>query len=226
MPTGISGQMSQWGQQIQGQNQIGNLSGSYLDSETLQKLAKSGDWFNYYQELGRRNLFNLTDMNSPMYQQYASYLQKTTPGIGANTLLAPLMAGGASYGGSQAITGQRATAMAGQRQDKINTGVQGFAGAMQGQAGGMIGQLQSNLMNQQQMAEQRRQGNATPWGQIGGAVGAIAGSFIPIPGVGTAIGTAIGAGLGGMAGGGMSPMQGGEYAYQGTPSMGSPGGWY
>jgi len=152
----------------------GGQSSSYLWNDNIDKLGQKGDWWNYNQALGYSHLANLTDMNSPMYQQYAKYLQKSTPGIGANTLLAPLMAGGASYGGAQAIASQRATAMAGQRQDKIQTGVQGFASAMQGQAGGMIGQLQGNLMNQQGLAEQRRQSNETPWGQIGGALGSLA----------------------------------------------------
>ena len=50
---------------------------------------------------------SLLDPKSKFYQQYASYLQKTTPGIGANTLLAPLMAGGPGYAGGQAIAQQK-----------------------------------------------------------------------------------------------------------------------
>ena len=219
MPS-ISDIASQWGQsasQGMGNSQQSN-SGSYLWNENIDKLGQKGDWWNYNQALGYSNLANITDFNSPMYRQYQEYLQKTTPQIGVNTLLAPLMAGGASYGGAQAIAGQRATAMAGQRQDKIQTGVQGFASAMQGQVGGMIGQLQGNLMSQQQLAEQRRQSNATPWGQIGGAVGSIAAapftggtSLAALPGISQMSPT-------------MQPMT--NYATQGTPSMGSPGGWY
>ena len=69
---------------------------------------------------------SLLNFQSPLYQQYASYLQKTTPGIGLNSMLGTLMAGGTGYAGGQAIAQQRLQSMAGQRQDKINTGVQGF----------------------------------------------------------------------------------------------------
>ena len=55
----------------------------------------------------------LTDFQSPLYQQYAAYAQKSTPGIGANTLLSPLMASGTGYAGGQAIANQKLQAMAG-----------------------------------------------------------------------------------------------------------------
>ena len=53
-----------------------------------------------------------------------------------------------------------------------------------------------------------------PYGQaIGGALGSIAGSFIPIPGVGTALGGAIGSGLGSL----------GDYYYSQRNQQGQPG---
>ena len=59
----------------------------------------------------------LTDFQSPLYQQYASYLQKTTPGIGVNSMLAPLMAGGTGYAGGQAIANQKVSALSKKRSD-------------------------------------------------------------------------------------------------------------
>ena len=91
---------------------------------------------------------SLLDPNSKFYQQYASYLQKTTPGIGANTLLSPLMAGGTGYAGGQAIANQKLQGLAGQRQDKINTGVQGFALGNVGLGANLLGQ-QANAYGQQ-----------------------------------------------------------------------------
>ena len=57
----------------------------------------------------------------------------------------------------------------------------------------------------------RKQKEAQQKGQILGTIGAIAGSFIPIPGVGTLLGSAIGSGIGKFLG-----QAGGESFYQGT----------
>jgi hypothetical protein len=57
----------------------------------------------------------------------------------------------------------------------------------------------------------RKQKEAQQKGQILGTIGAIAGSFIPIPGVGTLLGSAIGSGLGRFLG-----QAAGESFYQGT----------
>ena len=158
----------------------------------------------------------LLDFNSPIYQQYSQFLQKNTPQIGVNTLLAPLLAGGASYGGSQAIAGKRAQAMAGQRQDAIQTGVQGFALGNIGQGANLLGQQGNMGMGFLNLGEQQRQFDQSnsPWGAIGGLLGGALGMF------------------GGFGGGqkpmtaGMPPSQGGGFAYQGGKNMGNPGGWY
>lgn len=62
---------------------------------------------------------------------------------------------------------------------------------------------------------QRKQSRASGLGSILGTVGSIAGSFIPIPGVGTALGSAIGS----AAGGGLGRLLG-ESTYQGTKVQG------
>jgi hypothetical protein len=99
----------------------------------------------------------LLDPNSKFYQSYANYLQKTTPGIGANTLLAPLMAGGVGYAGGQAIANKKMETLSTQRQDKINTGVQGFALQNIGTGAGLLGQ-QGNLgLGWANLQEQKRQ---------------------------------------------------------------------
>jgi len=88
-----------------------------------------------------------------------------------------------------------------------------YGGGMTGpsnnyQLGGMIsrGRIgrghQRELQSLREQAEKaaRRQKRASGWGSLLGKVGAVAGSFIPIPGVGTALGAAIGSGLGAAAG--------------------------
>jgi hypothetical protein len=62
---------------------------------------------------------------------------------------------------------------------------------------------------------QRKQSRASGLGSILSTVGSIAGSFIPIPGVGTALGSAIGS----AAGGGLGRLLG-ESTYQGTKVQG------
>jgi hypothetical protein len=66
-------------------------------------------------------------------------------------------------------------------------------------------------LNEAAERAQRRQGRASSLGNILGTVGSIAGSLIPIPGVGTAVGAAIGSAVGGGLG-----RLAGESTYQGT----------
>lgn len=130
-------------------------------------------------------MFNLSDkllnFNSDYYKQYASYLQKTSPQMGVNTLLAPLMAGGTGYAGGQAIANQKMQEFIRQRQDKINTGVQGFAlgnlnvGAnLLGQQG-QLGLGYANLNEQQREFDEQNSG----WNKLFGVSGSAAGSFLP-----------------------------------------------
>ena len=119
---------------------------------------------------------SLLDPKSKFYQQYASYLQKTTPGIGANTLLAPLMAGGTGYAGGQAIAQQKLAGLSAQRQDKINTGVQGFALGNIGQGANLLNQQGQLGLGYAGLAEKRRQfdNQPTDWRSIMGGVGSLA----------------------------------------------------
>ena len=66
-------------------------------------------------------------------------------------------------------------------------------------------------LNEAAERAQRRQSRASSLGNILGTVGSIAGSLIPIPGVGTAVGAAIGSAVGGGLG-----RLAGESTYQGT----------
>ena len=112
----------------------------------------------------------LTDFQSPLYQQYASYLQKTTPGIGVNSMLGTLMAGGTGYAGGQGIAQQRSAGMAGQRQDKINQGVQGFSLGNIGTGASLLGQQGQLGLGYAELSEQRRQyddQSGIDWGDIG-----------------------------------------------------------
>jgi len=191
--------------------------GSYLNTSTGNELAQQGKWSDFIRQLGFANLSNITDFNSPLYQQYSQFLQKNTPQVGVNSLLAPLLAGGASYGGSQKIASERAKAMQGQRSDAIQQGVQGFAMNMQSQVMPQLGQIGGSFFQTQEQTMQQDAMNQanSPWGQIGGVVGGVAGTLLA-PGIGTAIGSQMGSQFGG----------GGAFATQGKRTMGNPGGWY
>lgn len=102
---------------------------------------------------------NLLNFNSDFYKQYASYLQKNVGGVGANSLLAPLMAGGAGYAGGQAIAGARAKDLLAQRQDKVNTGVQGFALGNINTGANLLGQQGNLQLGYANLAENQRQYN-------------------------------------------------------------------
>lgn len=164
------------------QSSPAGLGNSYLNTGGLNPNEGNGSWEDYIRQLGFSNLENITDFNSPLYQQYAQYLQKTTPGIGVNSLLAPLMAGGAGYAGGQAIANQKLQGMSRERQDKINTGVQGFAGGLQNQVMSQLGQIGSSFQNtaarvsQEDMFNQQNSG----WGLVGQVVGGLTGMFNPM----------------------------------------------
>ena len=115
----------------------------------------------------------LLDPTSKFYQQYASYLQKATPGIGTNTLLAPLMAGGTGYAGGQAIASQKATGFARERQDSVNKGVQGFAMGNINVGANLLGNQGNLQLGYANLAEQQRQYNDqnSGWNQFFGTLG-------------------------------------------------------
>ena len=116
---------------------------------------------------------NLLNFNSDFYKQYASYLQKNVGGVGANSLLAPLMAGGAGYAGGQAIAGARAKDLSAQRQDKVNTGVQGFALGNINTGANLLGQQGNLQLGYANLAENQRQYNDqnSGWNKFFSALG-------------------------------------------------------
>ena len=124
----------------------------------------------------------LTDFQSPLYQQYASYLQKTTPGIGVNSMLGTLMAGGTGYAGGQAIAQQRSAGMAGQRQDKINQGVQGFSLGNIGTGASLLGQQGQLGLGYAELSEERRQyDDQNAWyNKAANVVGSVVGLLNPL----------------------------------------------
>jgi len=181
--------------------------GSYFtNNDTFRNLFDSGNWQDAIRQLGFINLDNIANFNSPLYQQYASYLQKTTPGVGVNSLLAPLMAGGVSYAGGQNIATARANEMNRGRQDKVNAGVQGFALNMQNQILPQLSQIGGSFESQRNFNLQQQQTDAanSPWNQIGSTLGGLAGMFLP-----GLIG--MGGGMAGAAGGGGASAAVGGY---------------
>ena len=115
-------------------------------------------------EFQQENLYgrykDITDFQSPLYSQYRKFLQSSTPQFGLNSLLAPLMAGNVDYGTAQKLGSMRSQEMNAQRNEGINRGVQEFALGMQGQAGGMLGQMSGNYSNIMNYWENQRQFNA------------------------------------------------------------------
>ena len=104
----------------------------------------------------------VTDFQSPLYQQFRSFLGSATPNIGTNSLLAPLMAGGGNQAASQLQAGALRDEYRGERNDFLNQNTQQFASGMQGgTANTLLGQLSSNAQFSGDLAEQQRQFNAS-----------------------------------------------------------------
>ena len=102
---------------------------------------------------------DVTNFNSPLYQQYAQYLQKTNPQISTNALLSAPQAGGFNYGVSQKLATERAKQLNTSRNEAISQGAQQFALGNQSNANSLLGYLLNNNQFQQQLAEQKRQFN-------------------------------------------------------------------
>ena len=62
------------------------FGGGYLNTGGLNPDQGKGTWEDYVRQLQFSQIANITNMNSPLYQQYANFLQKTTPGIGTMRL--------------------------------------------------------------------------------------------------------------------------------------------
>lgn len=149
------------------------------------------NWFDYSQQQTQNYGNQLIDFNSPLYQQFQSYLQSVTPGIGVNTLMSPLLASGASGDSAKNIANIRAGDLAQKRNESINQSVQSFALGNLSQIPGLLGQFSGNLQNQQNLTLQndlRRDANS-PLSGLGSLLGLV-GNFIP------------GLGSGGVSGGG------------------------
>lgn len=158
-------------------------SAPYNPNQLFQQNGQQvSNWYDYIQQQTQNFGNQLFDFNSPLYQQFQSYLQKVTPGIGTNTLIAPLLASGASGDTSKNIANVRAQDLAQKRNEGINQTTQQFALGNLGQIPGLLGQFSGNLQNQQQQTYQNdlRNDANNGWNQVGGLVGNLAGMFNPL----------------------------------------------
>ncbi len=173
---------------------------SYLDTSAFGKLASEGRWEDAIRQLGLANLFNLTDFQSPLYQQFRKYLQMNTPVMGANTLLSQSIASGLGYAGGQNIANIKAQELMRQRQDNINQSVLNFALGNQNQVLNQIGQIGGSFAHQfdreAQLKASENQSTANMLQSIGQLVGTFAPMMLGLPPVGVAS-AAVGAAVGG-----------------------------
>lgn len=124
---------------------------------------------------------DITDFNSPYYQEYRKFLQESTPQLGADSLIKPLLAGGAGYSGAQKIAQERSQAFTQQRQQGINQGVREFALNSQSQGSDLLGMLTQNNQFMMQLAEKRRQfdeSQPTPFDSLLNIGGGLLGSYL------------------------------------------------
>jgi len=158
---------------------------------------------------------DITDFNSPYYQEYRKFLQDTTPQLGVNSLISPLLAGGAGFSGAQKIAQERAQAFTQQRQQGINQGVKGFALESQGQGNSILGMDLQNKQFYAGLNEQKRQFNEsqpTFWDSLLNVGGGLLGNYL-----GGGFGGAVG---GGMASGGINAAMTGQPIGKGMVSGG------
>src|SRR5690606_10630029 len=139
----------------------------------------SMSWYDFFQQLNLDRFNEIADFNSPLYKAFGSYLNKTTPRMRTNSLLALSMANGGSYGGSQAIANEKAKQFETQRQDSINNAVNNSALGMQGSANALLSQGQGTQMAMQQHGDNMnaQKGNEF-WDTIKGILGMGTGAFI------------------------------------------------
>lgn len=154
-------------------------TGSYLESAGASNLAQQGRWNDYIRQLGLSYLFNITDMSSPLYQQFAQLQRNTTPGIGVNTLLAPLLATGIDFGQAQNIAQQRASEFMRERNDTIGNSVRNFALGMQNNVLPALGQIGQSFFTQQELAQRDRaiDAQSSPFAQLAQMLGTFAGLY-------------------------------------------------
>ncbi len=124
---------------------------------------------------------DITGFNSPYYQEYRKFLQDSTPQLGVNSLISPLLAGGAGFSGAQKIAQERAQSFTQQRQQGINQGVQNFALGSQSQGNSILGMDLQNKQFYAGLNEQKRQFNEsqpTFWDSMLNVVGGVGGSLL------------------------------------------------
>jgi len=66
--------------QSQGEQPQQWAQGTYLDQGNFDPSNPNTSWEDFVRQLGFSNLANITNFQSPLYQQYASYLQNTQGG--------------------------------------------------------------------------------------------------------------------------------------------------
>ena len=210
-----------WG--IMNGNAAGDMSPEYIEALATKLSTLGGEGSAYAANLRQAHTSSkmgnlskdLLDPSSKFYQHFASYLRNNTPGIGKDTLMAPLMAGGTGYAGGQAIAAKKATGFARERQDTINKGVQGFALGNINVGANLLGQQAQSNLGYAELAEQRRQYDDSQgfgWGDFGSLAAVVAAPFT---------GGASLAAIPAMQGLNKSP----NAPTQGRKSMGNPSGY-
>lgn len=172
-------QAKNWANQLQNTYTWKPQTGSYLESSGASQLAQQGKWNDYMRQLGLTYLFNLTDMSSPLYQQFAQFQRNTMPGIGVNSLLAPLIASGIDFGTGQNIAQQRTQEFMRERSDTIGNSVRNFAMGMQNNVLPMLGQIGQSFFTQQELAQRDKQIDAqnSPISSLAGFLGQLGAMF-------------------------------------------------
>jgi len=172
----------------------GNQSNTYQWRGDLGGSTEEQYMRNTYNNMGRF-ANQLSDFQSPFYQQFRSYMGSMTPTMGTNAMLAPLMAGGGNMGASQVQANMLHKNYLGQRNDFLNKGVQQFAQGNMGMIGSLLGQqgsLASNAYStktQREISDQQQGGALDFFGNLLGAgAGMFMGGFNPFGGSGMAQG--------------------------------------
>ena len=172
-----------------------DLGGSTEEQYVRNSYNNMGRWAN-----------QLSNFGSQLYQNYGSYLDKTTQKKGVGDWLAMYQAGsGGNYAGGMVQSIQQKNAFDARRRDSINTGVQGFAGMNMQQISQLLSG-QGQIANQAYGTKTQKEAIEAQEGGVldiaGPILGGLAGSFLG------PIGMAAGASLGGsLFGGGGTTQQ-------------------
>jgi hypothetical protein len=151
------------------------------------------DYYNYYQGMIEDRYTSMLDYSSPMYKQYANYLQTSTPKTGTDTYMSMLTAGGGGYAGNMKIAAAKAKSDNAQRNDSILNAVNQFAASNSSQANSLLGLMSNSQMNKMQLTAQREADNESFGDILGGILGMVGGSFLGP--MGSAAGASIGSKL-------------------------------